>query len=185
MGKAFLAATICLAVSAVAIAQQRPPVAQQLQPGLSAQFQPLNVKTGNWQVTSVSSANVTIPPELQARLSQLPPEARAALQSRFGGQPQTNTYNSCVKPSDLTQAPFQDPNQKCAWKALSSTGSDLVAQGTCQAGANGTFVANIRIHAVDSENTTASVSVSGTANGSSMNTNATLTGKWVGATCQN
>lgn len=169
MRKALLAAAICMSAAVAA----------------NAQFQPLNVRTGNWQITSVSSVIATIPPELQARLSQLPPETRAALQSRFGGQPQTNTYNSCVKPSDLTTQPFNDPNQKCSWKTLSSNGTDLVAQGTCQSGGKDSVMANVSIHAINSQDATGSISISGTANGSSINSNSTLTGKWVGAACEN
>jgi hypothetical protein len=187
MGKAFLAAAICLAVSAAAIAQQRPPVTQQLQQGLSAQLQPLNVKTGQWAVTETSTVNATIPPELQARLSQLPPEARAALQSRFGGTPRTTTYTTCITPADLAKMPFQGPNERCNWNTLTSTGSDMAVHGTiCRANGNNdgtTAEANVSIHAIDSENATGSVQVNMVGNGQTVNSSATFTGKWVGATC--
>lgn len=170
MRMAFLAGVICLSASAA----------------LTAQLQPLNVKTGLWQITAVSSLNVAaIPPELQARLNQLPPEQRALLQSRFGGTPHTDSYTSCIKPTDLTSMPFQRPNDRCNWTTLTSTGSDLVVRGTCQeSGSNGTtnVVANVTIHAIDSENTTGSVQVAATGS-AQVNANNTLTGKWMSATC--
>jgi Protein of unknown function (DUF3617) len=183
MRKAIFAAVLCLSASA-ALTAQLPPATQLQAP--SAQLQPLNVKTGLWQVTEVSTVTATIPPELQARLSQLPPATRAQLQSRFGGTPRTTTYNTCVTPADLAKFPFQGPNEKCNWTTLTSTGSDMVVHGTvCRAGGNndGTQAeADLRIHVISSENATGSVQISVTGN-QTMNSSATFTGTWQGATC--
>jgi hypothetical protein len=169
MRMALLAGVICLSASAA----------------LTAQLQPLNVKTGSWQITAVSSMNIAIPPELQARLNQLPPEQRAQLQSRFGGAPHTSTYNSCITAADLARVPFQRPTDRCTWTTLTSTGSDMQVRGTCQeTDNNGTtnVNANLSIHVIDSENATGSMQMSATGNAKMSGTN-TLTGKWVGATC--
>jgi hypothetical protein len=170
MRKAIFVAVLCLSASAA----------------LTAQLQPLNVKTGLWQVTEVSTVTAAIPPELQARLSQLPPATRAQLQSRFEGTPHTTTYNTCVTPADLAKLPFQGPNEKCNWTTLTSTGSDMEVHGTaCQAAGNndGTRAeADVRIHVISSENATGSVQITVTGN-QTMNSSATFTGTWRGATC--
>src|ERR1700676_2872864 len=62
----------------------------------AGKVQPLNVKTGLWQVstTTTMSGLPDIPPEMQARLDQMTPEQRAKMEammkSRFGGTPQTS-----------------------------------------------------------------------------------------------
>src|SRR5690348_11112622 len=114
MRKALLAAIICLSGSAAAIAQ----------------LQPLNVKTGQWEMTETTSLKMTLAPELQARMSQLPPEVRAQIESQFGGTPQTRTYKKCIKQADLSKIPFESPNQTCQWTVLSSTASEMSVRGT-------------------------------------------------------
>ena len=57
----------------------------------AGKVQPLNVKTGLWQVstTTTMSGLPEIPPDMQARLDQMTPEQRAKMEammkSRFGG----------------------------------------------------------------------------------------------------
>lgn len=152
-----------------------------------AQLQALNVKTGSWEVTEVSSANVSLPPEMQAMLSRLPPAQQEAMKQRFGGAPQTNTYKSCITQADLDRTPFENPRQKCEWTTRTSTATDMQLRGTCEAANDGGARANIdmRIHVVDSENTTGTVHLNVAGGiGPTMNTNATFTGKWAGPTCE-
>jgi hypothetical protein len=170
MRKALFAAAICVFASGAAIAQ----------------LQGLNVKTGQWQVTMVSTVNATIPPEAQAALARLPPAQQEALRSRFGGASQTRTYKSCITPADLAK-PFQDPNQKCNWATVTATASDIEMHGTiCRSADNRNDMnaeVSVKIHAIDSENATGTVRVNGAGNGQTFASNATLTGKWLGATC--
>ena len=171
MRKAFLGAVICLSISAAA----------------TAQSQRLNVKTGEWQMTTVSAVNATLPPQVQAMLSTLPPAQQEALKSRFGGTPETHMYKSCVKQADLDKYPFDDPNQRCTWTVSASTSSDLEVHATiCRAdNRDVTGNINVKIHAADSENATGSVQMNLTGNnGQVITSNATITGKWIGATCE-
>ena len=169
MRKALMVACLCLSASAVL-----------------AQSQALNVNTGSWEVTEVSSVNASLPPEMQAMLSRLPPAQQEAMKQRFGGAPQTNTYKSCITQSDLTKTPFENPKEKCEWTTRTSTGTDMVLRGTCEAGNRGGERANIdmRIHVIDAQNATGTVQLNGAAgNGATMNSNATFTGRWVGPAC--
>lgn len=171
MRKAFLGVAICVAISAAA----------------TAQSQRLNVKTGEWQMTTVSAVNATLSPEIQAMLGRLPPAQQEALKSRFGGTPQTRTYKSCVTQADLDKYPFDDPNQRCTWTVSTSTSSDLEVHATICRANNRDMTGNIdvKVHAIDSENATGSVQMNLNGNnGQAVTSNATITGKWIGATCE-
>jgi hypothetical protein len=121
--------------------------------------QPLNVKPGLWEVTM----NMTLS------------NSRA---------PQSRTYRSCVKKEDLNKYPFVDPDKRCTYTVLSSTGSTMEASGTCAPGNEGAKIDfKIRLDALDSENVkgTGQMTISG--NGASMGGNYAGTGKWISATC--
>jgi hypothetical protein len=66
-----------------------------------AATEPLNVKTGLWQVTEISTTSglPPIPASMQARLDKMTPEQRAkleaAMKGRVGGTPQTINYKTC------------------------------------------------------------------------------------------
>jgi hypothetical protein len=179
MRKTLLFSVICLLASAVL--------------AVTGQFQPLNVKTGLWQVngTSVVSGLPPISPEMQARMAQMSPEQRAKMEammkSTFGGTPQTISYKKCVTTKDLNTNPWTNgPDEKCNWTVLNSTGSDMEVQGSsCEAGKNQGMNTDlhIKLHAVDSENVTASIQGTLTGNGHTVNINGTRTGKWLGASC--
>src|SRR5580704_8095590 len=93
---------------------------------LAATLEPLNVKTGLWQVTMIS------------KVSMLP-------------APTTSTYKSCVKKEDLDKYPFTDPKDKCIWTVQSSTGSKMDATGTCMP-QEGKVDFVMHLEAVDTEN---------------------------------
>jgi hypothetical protein len=158
----------------------------------TGQFQPLNVKTGLWQITEISTPTglPAIPPDMQAKLDQMTPEQRAKmeemLKSRFGGTPHTTTYKKCVTKEDLEKNAFSRPTEKCSWTTLSSTGNDVEIHGSsCEDGKNDGIKgdASIKVHVLDSENATGTVHVTVTSNGQTTNFNNTFTGKWLSASC--
>jgi hypothetical protein len=121
-------------------------------------IQPLNVKTGLWQVTMTS------------KVSELP-------------TPNTSTYKSCVRKEDLDKYPFTDPEAKCTWTVQNSTGLKMDASGTCTPENEGKINFTMHLEAVDSENVkgTGQLTVNGPAG--TMNGNYSGTAKWIGATC--
>jgi hypothetical protein len=156
---------------------------------LAGTKQPLHVKTGLWQVTQTSSIGGGIPPEMEARLAQMPPEQRARveamMQNRFGGAPQTTTFKSCVTEKDLNSEPWQNGTQ-CKWTVLHSDGTDMEARGTeCNLGKEQGMSSeiHIKIHVVDSGNVNATFDGSATQNGHTFTLSGTHTAKWLGATC--
>jgi hypothetical protein len=155
-------------------------------------FQPLNVKTGLWQTTLTTTSTGLPPmsPAMQARMAQMTPEQRAKMEaminSRFGGTPKTSTYKKCLTKEDLNKNPFSDPDQKCTWTILTSTGSEVEAQGSSCAAANDngmTTNIHLKVQAVDSENVKGDGQMTITGNGRTMNTDFTLASKWISASC--
>jgi hypothetical protein len=155
-------------------------------------FQPLNVKPGLWETTITSTANgmPPIPADMQERMAQMTPEQRAKVEamikSRYGGTPQTRSYKKCMTKEQVSKDPFSDPEQKCAWTILTSTGSELEANGTsCAAGRNSGVKTDVHVKvlALDSENVKGTGQMTMDGNGQTMNMDFKVTGKWLGASC--
>jgi hypothetical protein len=121
-------------------------------------IQPLNVKTGVWQVTMTTTIQ------------------------GMGG-PHTHTYKSCVTRENLNQYPFADRENNCKYKIQSSTGSHMDVSGTClpQEGGNADF--KIQLDVVDSGNVkgTGQLALSGPQG--AMRGDYSGEGKWIGASC--
>lgn len=132
--------------------------------------QPLNVKTGLWEMTETIT------------WTGLPPQLAPVMQNG-----KTIKRRSCVKAQNLTSNPWAEGSgEKCAWTVLNSTGTDMEVRGTsCNLGTpNGMAAeANGTIHVVDSENGTGSFAVTLTGNGQTMHGHAQYTGKWIGPSC--
>ena len=95
MKKAIAAALLCLAAS--------------LAYSAAGNMQPLNVKTGLWQMTETVT------------WTGLPPQMASAMNNG-----RTIKYKSCVKTKDLSSNPWADGSgEKCAWTVLNSTGTDM------------------------------------------------------------
>jgi hypothetical protein len=178
MRKGFLASLICLFAGVVLLA--------------AGKVQPLNVKTGLWQVsmTTTMSGLPPIAPEMQAKLDQMTPEQRAKMEammkSRFGGTPHTSSYKKCVTKEELENNAFDKPDEKCNWTVVNSTGSDMEVKATsCAAAKNEGMQTDVdlKLHVVDSENVQASMQLTATGNGHTMNGSGSYTGKWLGAAC--
>ena len=132
-----------------------------------ANIQPLKVKTGLWQMTQ------------KVTWTGLPPQYAALLRDASHAQ-----YKSCVRATDLIKNPWSNGSgQTCMWTVLSSNGTDMKVQGSCQGNDGAKLQMQGNIHAADSEDGTGSMDVTLTMNGMSAKGHASYTGKWIGATC--
>lgn len=126
----------------------------------AADYQPLKVQTGLWQVTA--SNNLT-------------------------GTPHTVSYKKCITAKDLNTNPWANgPDEKCNWTVVNSNASDMEVRGAaCEAGKEFGMDTDVdlKIHAVDSGNVKASMVGTSKGNGKSMNFSGTYTGKWIGSSC--
>jgi|SRR5579872_4908513 len=133
-------------------------------------LQPLKAQTGQWQITAMVSWS-GLPPQMAAMMTAAVP----------------TTYKSCVAAKDLSTNPWSNGSgNKCPWKVLNSTGSDMEVQATsCNLGNNAGMKMDIHgtIHLQDSEHGTAMMTMTLTSNGQTANGTASYTGAWIGATC--
>jgi Protein of unknown function (DUF3617) len=176
MRKVFLVAVICLLAAIVFAATE-----------------PLDVKTGLWQVTETSTPSglPPIPANMQAMMDKMTPEQRAKMEammkSRFGGTPQSSSYKKCVTKEELESNPWNKPEEKCDWTVVNSTGSEMeVKTNSCTAGKNLGMMqtdVDLKIHVVDSENVQATMQLTSNGNGTTMKGSGTYTGKWLAASC--
>jgi Protein of unknown function (DUF3617) len=137
---------------------------------LAASLQPLNVKTGLWQMTQT------------IQWTGLPPQLDAAM-----AKARTHSYQTCVKPKDLSTNPWADgSDEKCTWTVVSSTGTDMEVRGSsCNMGSEFGMTSEIhgKIHVVDAENGTGSFDILLSGNGQKISGRAAYTGKWIGSRC--
>jgi Protein of unknown function (DUF3617) len=161
MRKTLFVAVICLVASVFLAA--------------TGAFTPLDVKTGLWEVTSTTKVDATgLPPQMAqivAMMNAAPP----------------HTWKSCVTPKQLNTNPWANgSDEKCTWTVLNSTATDMEVKGTsCMMGRNQGMNSEgtIKIHALDSEHVQATLDGTLTGNGFTAKEHATMTGKWLGATC--
>jgi hypothetical protein len=137
----------------------------------AGQLQPLNVKTGLWQLTKTIT------------WTDLPPQMAAMMKAA----PQTTTYKSCVTTKDLSTNPWANGSgDNCAWTVLNSTSTDMELQASgCSFGKNSGMTADVhgQIHIQDAENGTGSMTLTLTGNGQTMHGVASYSGKWISASC--
>jgi Protein of unknown function (DUF3617) len=124
----------------------------------AASLTPLDIKTGLWQVTMTS------------KMDAFP-------------APNTSTYNSCISREDLNKYPFTDPEAHCTWNVVSSTGSEMEANGTCTPEDLGQVAFEMHLAVLDTENVSGTGQL--TANGPAGVMKGSYKGsaKWIGATC--
>ena len=132
----------------------------------SGKYEPLNIKTGLWQVTETWTAT--------------------GLPNGMSIPPHTTTYKNCITAKDLATNPFNDREAKCSWTVLNSSATDMELKGTgCALGRNDDMKANVhlKLHVVDPEHVTGSGEWTGTGNGQSISGSASGSGKLVSASC--
>jgi hypothetical protein len=122
--------------------------------------QPLNVKTGLWQIKGTSN---------------------------MAGDQRPFSYTRCVTTKDLNSNPWANgPNEKCDWTVVTSTATDTEVHGTsCETGKNFGMETSVtlKIHALDTENAKGSLEGTSTGNGQTLNFSRTYSGKWMGSSC--
>jgi hypothetical protein len=147
--------------------------------------QPLNIKTGLWQMTMTSAVSGR-PPMPADALTRMSPEQRAryeaAMSKRASGVPKTRTRNNCVTKEQLNKDPFSDEKKSCSRTVLKSTGSKMDIREVCE-GDGVRSDMTIQIEALNSESVKGSSHVTTAGGDRTMNINMNFTGKWIGAVC--
>jgi len=149
--------------------------------------QRLNVKTGLWEVTTIThnQGHMPIP---EGMLKRMTPEQRARMDARLKAQPaersHTITHKSCVTEQDTQKGDLfsTNPNQECTEQIVSSTSTAAEIHMVCERQGiqgNGTLT----IKALNPEYVKGSSHITANGNGQTLNTDSTFTAKWVGASC--
>ena len=146
----------------------------------------LNVKTGLWDVTTTTTSRGAMPisPELLARLT---PEQRARVEERMkanAGKPSTHASQYCLTKEKLEEGPqFSNEQKGCKQTIVSSTSSNLEVKVSCERPNDVRVTGAMKFDALNSENVKGSGEFSFSQSGKSMNSNYSLTAKWVGSAC--
>lgn len=142
--------------------------------------QPLNVKTGTWQI-EYNVKYSGLPPEMQAMVDRMTAQQRSAM-----GLDAPKKYKSCVTQENLN-TPWVEGDSNCKWTVLRSTSSDLDVHGSsCSAGKNDGMntEVDIKIHAVDSEHVRATFHGTSVGDGNNVTLDGNYVGTWTGAACK-
>jgi Protein of unknown function (DUF3617) len=147
-----------------------------------ANYNPLNIKTGLWEVTFSRSANGELPMPAEY-MSHLTPEQRARFEAAMKER-STHTYKSCVKKEDIDGSLLNSKNNNdCRVTILKSTSTELDGKMSCNMeGMRGD--GTMKMHVLDSTHTQGVTHMTMTGNGKTFNTDATLSSKWIGSDCK-
>ena len=149
-------------------------------------LQTLNVKTGLWRVTTVTviTGEMPIPAELLARLT---PQQRTRMEERMKARsPErttTTTEKGCITREQLEQGPaFGEDRQLCVRTIVASTSRKANMKIQCeQKGVKGGGI--LQFEALSPENVTGSEHVTASDGTHTMNSNSTITARWMGPAC--
>lgn len=151
-----------------------------------AKYQPLNIKPGLWETTSVTKISGR-PPISDEMLAQMSPEQRARFEAAMGQManqpPRTRVAKKCVTEKDLKEDPFNDNPESCKETVVNSSGRKLDIHEVCsEQGAKVDVM--VHIEAVDSENVKGTVQSNATGGSNTMTVSGTFKSKYVGAACK-
>jgi hypothetical protein len=153
--------------------------------GLAAQAEPLKVKPGLWETTTVTEKSGANKP---TNLDKLTPEQRAKVEAQLAARAkkETHTVKSCLSAAQIKSAEaFMGKAQHhgCTRKAEVQTASDLTARIECPQGAN-PMTGKVQMHAVNDETMTGkSEMLYGAPNKLQLLTKSDISAKWLGANC--
>ena len=153
---------------------------------VTAQYQPLNVKTGQWQTTVLvnSGGSLVMPSD---RMAKLTPEQRARVESAMkqASRPKTTTRTNqdCLTQEELNKGtPFKSNDRQCTQKVLNSTSSKLNVEQDC-AEDSMTTKTIMSLEATSPESVKGTGTVTATSEGHTFTSNVTFTSQWVSSTC--
>ncbi len=152
----------------------------------AADFTPLNVKTGEWEVTMTGESTGQLPIP-QAMLDKLTPEQRAkmeaAMKARGGPGARPTVHKSCLRKEKLDK-PFGDNEERksCKQTIVTSSGTKQEIHMECAQG-GGQQTGTLKLEAVDSSTVKGVMQMTASSEGRSMNMNYDFSAKWLGPVC--
>jgi surface antigen len=151
--------------------------------GTARAAEPLNIKPGQWEMSTVTGMNgAMMPTEMLARMS---PEQRARIEATLkahgvGPGAHPNTTKTCVTREDLLRGSVRaekEQDKNCQYRVLSQTSTRMETHFHCSG--DPVRDGEMKFEAVTPENLQGAIQVT-TPQGK---VNITLTGRWLGAAC--
>ncbi len=156
-------------------------------PGFAAaQYQPLNVKTGQWQTTVLINSGGSI--ALSSRqMAQLTPEQRARMEAAMkqASKPKTTTRvnQNCLTQDELNKGtPFKSDDRQCTQKVLNSTSTELKVEQDCVEDSMSTKTV-MRLEAVNSEQVKGTGTVTAVSEGHKFSSDINFSSQWISSAC--
>jgi Protein of unknown function (DUF3617) len=152
---------------------------------LGADFTPLNVKEGLWEVTVTHSVSgmpsaPSIPPDV---LAKMPPEQRAHIEAMMKGGTTTDVHKDCITKEKLEKhSAFTNSGGECTRTVINSSGTKLEMKVHCeenQTSTDGTLV----LEAVSPDNVKGTMHSVTNAKSRNMNIDLTFNSKYLGPSC--
>jgi hypothetical protein len=155
--------------------------------GEPGNVQPLNVKTGLWEVTTTSAASKA-PVLPDAVLEKLTPDQRARIKERIqASKPdavKTTIKNQCLTREQLQRGSlFRLDGKSCTWTHRTSTSSKVQMRGDCVDQGLKTE-ARLQIEALTPEEAEGSLQFSSNGQNTIPATTSTFKAKWIGPRCR-
>lgn len=152
----------------------------------ATQYQPMNVKTGQWQTTVLvnSGGSLAMPSDYMAKLT---PEQRVRVESAMkqASKPKTTTRvnQDCLTQDDLNRGtPFKPDDKQCTQKILGSSSSSLNVEEDCsESGMVSKTVLSLQAENPELVKGTGTVTMS--SEGHAFTSNITFTSKWLSLSC--
>lgn len=144
----------------------------------------LNVKTGLWEVTSITLMQ-GVPPIPAEVLAKMPADQRAQMEAMFNSRadkPRTHVSKECVTEEDLREPFKPEQEENCTTKVVKSSANSQEFELTCK----GEHVSHgtMRIDTPTPESMTGKLQVEIENEGKTMTVNTQLKGRWLGASCK-
>jgi len=149
----------------------------------------LNVDMGLWEVTSQGqTGGVSLPPDMQQRLQNLPPDQRqkimAAMQGAMAEAQRGHVFKTCMTPEKLRQG-FSSGVEggQCKVSLVRNTGSDFEYHKVCTSGDGSSHTEKAVFHMTDRHHVSGTVDVVASEGGHQMTVHQVLDGKWLASSC--
>jgi len=148
--------------------------------------QPLELKTGLWEVTTTVSTSLDLPIPA-AILEKLTPEQRARIEERMKASKadsgKTTVKRECLTRKDLERGvPFRPAQKSCSWAVINSTSSQVEMRGYCvDQGVK--MEGTLRIEVLSPEAAEGSVQFSTNGENATPGLTSTFKAKWIRPRC--
>jgi len=157
-----------------------------LSTALAADTPQMNMKLGLWEIT-VQPQMSGVPPLSDAQLQNIPPDKRAQImammQSRMGGS-SPHVVKECITPEKQARgfSAARGNAGNCQSTVVTNTGSEFEVHNECTDGDRKMSITT-HVQSDGAGQMSGNVTSVITRGGQTMNVNATMKGRWLGASC--